>query len=53
MLNLLIQNGLIIDVYGNCALAQRDADIITEDRRLRNSLDQTEIRHMTLQMWAE
>ena len=37
-----------------CALAQREnADIITEDRRLRNSLDQTEIRHMTLQMWAE
>ena len=37
-----------------CALAQREsAEIITEDRRLRNALDQTDIRYLTLQMWAE
>ena len=37
-----------------CALAQREnADIITEDRRLRNALDQTNIRYLTLRMWAE
>lgn len=37
-----------------CALAQReDAEIITEDRRLRNALDSTDIRYLTLQMWAE
>lgn len=37
-----------------CALARREnAEIITEDRRLRNALDQTNIRYLTLQMWAE
>ena len=37
-----------------CALAQREnAEIITEDRRLRSALDQTDIRYLTLQMWAE
>lgn len=37
-----------------CALAQREnAGIITEDRRLRNALDQTNIRYLTLRMWAE
>lgn len=37
-----------------CTLAQREsAEIITEDRRLRNALDQTNIRYLTLRMWAE
>ena len=37
-----------------CALAQReDAEIITEDRGLRNALDDTGIRYLTLRMWAE
>lgn len=37
-----------------CALAQSEnAEIITEDRRLRNALDQTNIRFLALQMWAE
>lgn len=37
-----------------CALAQREnADIITEDRRLRNALDDTDISCLTLRMWAE
>ena len=37
-----------------CALARREnAEIITEDRRLRNALDQTDIGYLTLQMWAE
>ncbi len=37
-----------------CALAQREnAELITEDRRLRNALDRTDIRYLTLQMWAE
>ena len=37
-----------------CALAQREsAEIITEDRRLRNALDRTDIRYLTLRMWVE
>ncbi len=37
-----------------CALARREnAEIITEDRRLRNALDQTNIRYLTLRTWAE
>ncbi len=37
-----------------CALAQREnAELITEDRRLRNALDRTDIRYLTLRMWAE
>ena len=37
-----------------CALARREnAEIITEDRRLRNALDNTDIRYLTLRMWAE
>ena len=36
-----------------CALAQREsAEIITEDRRLRNALDNTDIRYLTLRMWV-
>ena len=48
--------GVDITVYDAlyCALAQREnAEIITEDRRLRNALDQTNIRYLTLRMWAE
>lgn len=37
-----------------CALARReDAEIITEDRRLRNALDNTDIRYLTLRMWTD
>ena len=37
-----------------CALAQREnAELITEDRRLRNALDRTDIRYLTLRMWVE
>ncbi len=37
-----------------CALARReDAELITEDRRLRNALDGTDIRYLTLRIWAE
>ena len=37
-----------------CALAQREnAELITEDRRLRNALDRTDIRYLTLRTWAE
>ncbi len=37
-----------------CALARREnAELITEDRRLRNALDLTDIRSLTLRMWAE
>lgn len=37
-----------------CALARREnAEIITEDRRLRNSLDRTDIPYLTLRTWAE
>ena len=37
-----------------CTLAQREsAEIITEDRRLRNALDHTNIRYLTLRMWDE
>ena len=48
--------GVDITVYDAlyCALAQREnAEIITEDRSLRNALDQTNIRYLTLRMWAE
>ncbi|MCY4655115.1 MAG: type II toxin-antitoxin system VapC family toxin [Dehalococcoidia bacterium] len=37
-----------------CALARREnAELITEDRRLRNALENTDIRCLTLRMWAE
>ena len=48
--------GMNITVYDAlyCALAQREnAEIITEDRRLRNALDDTDINYLTLRMWAE
>ena len=45
-----------VTVYDSlyCALARREnAELITEDRRLRNALDLTDIRSLTLRMWAE
>jgi len=43
-----------ITVYDALYCAQREsAEIITEDRRLRNALDDTNIRYLTLQMWVE